>query len=386
MKHVFLFLCAGCMMFAAGCVDFPTSYSVIETDKPRLLDFIYEPAEAAPGDTVHVTALFAGKAVSAADLEWSMSRKIIMNEYGSRTALDTVPLDVIYDDRTFTDSTNCFSFSFIIPPETLKESPAIPDRWTDLLPDYYRSAIPSAVPSSKSAILAFLDEASVLQGTQQPENDAAMAPFIPMVLQLFSAPIYIFCDVKNSHLIRSTYIVRYNRRFATMPELDIPVNNNPSIDSMFLYTVDKGDLALFDPHTDTHSFTRTVLRTDTVNTLTIDRDKSYFIGIYNSCIDSTMSIDAAMGEGSWLTETVYSHWYVHYRDNEKKRVGQSKLMTVEDGVMYDHLVVSKFYPSLDDAITEAVLWVELDDGFLNEMNRPTGSTLGELRLSFSYCK
>ena len=35
-----------------GCAEFPTAYSRIEPEKVRLLDFIYEPAEAAPGDTV----------------------------------------------------------------------------------------------------------------------------------------------------------------------------------------------------------------------------------------------------------------------------------------------------------------------------------------------
>ena len=52
MKTVFTIVAGITLLLLAGCTDFPTKYSVIEDENTRLIDFIYEPAEAAPGDTV----------------------------------------------------------------------------------------------------------------------------------------------------------------------------------------------------------------------------------------------------------------------------------------------------------------------------------------------
>ena len=72
-----------------SCISFPTSYDRIEPDKVRLLDFIYEPAEAAPGDTVSVKAIFSGKKIMPEDLTWKISYTVVTNLYGVNTALDT---------------------------------------------------------------------------------------------------------------------------------------------------------------------------------------------------------------------------------------------------------------------------------------------------------
>ena len=112
-----------------NCAEFPTSYSRIEEDKTRLLDFIYEPAEAAPGDTVILTAVFAGEAISADELTWRISQQLVINEYGARTALDTTDLEYTLRDYSFSENTSTVSFAFVISPDVLKKSPIIPKRW-----------------------------------------------------------------------------------------------------------------------------------------------------------------------------------------------------------------------------------------------------------------
>ena len=119
----------------AGCTVFPTSYERIEHEKTRMLDFIYEPAEAAPGATVLLTAVFAGKEISANELTWKISKQLVMNEYGAETALDTADLSITLRDASFSDNTSTVSFSFVIPDDVLKNSPIIPERWIDRLPE-----------------------------------------------------------------------------------------------------------------------------------------------------------------------------------------------------------------------------------------------------------
>jgi len=374
------------LLCSMGCGTFPTSYAIIEPDKPRLLDFIYEPAEAAPGDTVTLTAVFAGRPVQADELTWQMSGNVIVSEYGAMTVLDTMPLEVQYQDVSFSDSTSCISFTFVVPAEILSTSPYIPERWTDLLPDYYQSALPEALPTSKQQILELLDLASSPEGVAFLQEDTTALQYLPMLLQLMSVPMQIYCGVHNSHPIRSQFVVRYNSRFSDIPGLHVPVNRNPHIDSTVLYCVNKTDLLSFDPDSSNYTFTKTMLYSDSVNALIIDRKKSYFIAIYNNRIDTTLSIDGAMGESKPLTETISSHWYLQYSDSELDKVGNTERIQIENGVMFGKQVLSRFYPSLSDDITSIVCWVEVTDSFLNEMNRPTGSTLGEYRLSFTYSK
>lgn len=374
------------MLSIISCVTFPTSYGIIESNKPRLLDFIYEPAEAAPGDTVIVKAIFAGKKVRAEDLTWRMSGNIITNEYGETTVLDTTALPVSYRDISFSDSTSCVAFTFVVPEDILVNTPYIPENWISLLPDYYQREIGKELPASKRTILSMLELASAPDGAALLPVDSSIAPYLPMLLQLFSLPMQLYCDVQNSHRIRSSFVVRYNRRFSAIGGIQVPLNHNPRIDSAVVYQVNKESLASFDPGNCPYTFTRTPLSPATVNALVIDRKKSYFIGIYNNVIDTTLSIDGVMGESKPLTETIGSHWYVHYNDDELDKVGTSERIEIVEGSRFDNQIISSFYPSLSDDITSVLCWVELTDSFLNEMNRPVGSTLGEYRLSFTYVK
>ena len=75
MRSITIFTTLFTALLWLECADFPTSYSRIESNKVRLLDFIYEPAEASPGDTVLLKAVFAGKPVTAEQLTWEMSSK-----------------------------------------------------------------------------------------------------------------------------------------------------------------------------------------------------------------------------------------------------------------------------------------------------------------------
>jgi len=61
MKHVLsTAIITAAIFLTAGCEQFSTTYQRIDASEFRLLDFIYEPADIAPGDTLTLTAVFAG--------------------------------------------------------------------------------------------------------------------------------------------------------------------------------------------------------------------------------------------------------------------------------------------------------------------------------------
>jgi len=86
-----LVLIALCVILHISCVDpFSTRYERIDADRVRPIALVFEPAEAAPGDTVTMNVWFAGEPVT--DLNWTASFDYIFNQFGIDTALDTFSL------------------------------------------------------------------------------------------------------------------------------------------------------------------------------------------------------------------------------------------------------------------------------------------------------
>ena len=387
MKYLFLLVPAIIALLGAGCADFPTSYDRIEPDKPRLLDFIYEPAEAAPGDTVLLKAVFAGRKVTAEDLIWEASYNVSINEYGEQTQSDTVALELTPVDCSFSDQTSCIALRFVIPENIIENSDAVPDNWTKRIPDYYRDAIPATYGSlSKHDILQQLDQAATALSATPEAADEDFLSSLPLLLQYFTAPMQLFCTIRGGHPIQSTYSVRYNARFASLPQSGstIPVNRNPVVDSIRIYTVEENPLSSFNPATCTSPFTFTTITGDTA-TIRVKRDCTYFFGVFTGNIDSTISIDAALGNGTPLPEQHLLQWYREFDQRELDEVAPEDLLQISGNQLFgndEHL--AQLFPSLDEAITGTTVWVQILDQFINELFRPQGSTLKELRLRFVY--
>jgi hypothetical protein len=385
MNHLLFFCLSALVILGIGCAEFPTSYNRIEPEKPRLLDFIYEPAEAAPGDTVLLTAVFAGKPVSASDLSWEASWDIMTNEYGYTVATDTVPLATTPVDGHFSDNTSTVSFTFIVPDDIIEKSNAVPDNWTEAIPEYYREAIPRELRQfSRADLLRFITMAAA------SSNSAANSllneetkQLLPILLQCFTVPVQLHCSVKGGHRIVSDYSVRYNSRFSTLPQAGIPVNRNPAVDSIRVYAVKKNPLTFFDPATCSYPFSWITVTGDTT-VLNIDKNNSYFIGVFTGNLDTTLSIDAALGNGEPLPEQHYIQWYEEFDQKELDEVAPSDLLQISGDDVTDGQHIAHLYPSLDHAITGCIVWCEVWDQFMNELYRPHGSTLREMVLRFEY--
>jgi hypothetical protein len=86
---IILFITSAVLLGALGCTNmFSTSYERVDPDMTRLIDFIYEPADAAPGDTVTLTAIFAGRKIPLENITWRVSFNTVVDPYGTTKAFD----------------------------------------------------------------------------------------------------------------------------------------------------------------------------------------------------------------------------------------------------------------------------------------------------------
>jgi hypothetical protein len=286
----------------------------------------------------------------------------------------------------------------------------IPDNWLSALPAQVRTKLPAGADGmTKEQVLTMLDRASarvpawsaLLKGeSADAAHDSLMRtdslyvaykqglePLLPMLLQLMTAEIRLFADLKvdDRHRIRSSYSVRYNSRFAAMPEAGVYANHNPRIDSIVVYTVHAEGLQYFDPAEGKYAYTATRIDSgddESVPTIRIDKGKSYFLGGFTSRVEKAVTMDSAIGGGGPLEEQHLALWYFQVEGTAVEEVARSDYMNI---VNMGSLIAT-IYPSRDNRVRSATIWLEVRDHMLNELFRPVGSTLAEVRLAFEYTR
>ena len=140
----------------------------------------------------------------------------------------------------FSEKTSTVAFDFVIPDDLIHKSPIVPEKWYTVLPEYYQKKIPPEIRKlSKNELLSILENNVVAEPLSSPFFDESTIAMLPALLQCLTVPVRIYCKIEHGHTIMSTYCVRYNSRFSSLPQLNVPVNRNPVIDSVGLYTVDK---------------------------------------------------------------------------------------------------------------------------------------------------
>lgn len=369
-----------------SCISFPTSYDRIEPDKVRLLDFVYEPAEAVPGDTVSVKAIFSGRKIMPTDLTWKISYTVVTNLYGVNTALDTHLLEQNAQLCSFSDSTTCISFDMVIPDDILQKNPTIPENWQSELPDEFVNSIPEPFRSmDKKTILDSIHSlANLVNETDEnllqliTGNDNTLSTVLPHLLQALSVQIRLYAQIKGAHTIQSNYIVRYNNRFSKLSQTGIYSNINPVIDSIGVYKVKGKNLFSYNPEKNKHNFFRLYETHETVDdapAIPIEKGYSYFLAAFTSQKDKEMTI-----EGNIMEEQHWTQWYYQLDATETEGVSVDDYMDI--GGMGDS--VSQLIVPADKRIKSFVLWLKVTDRLLNVINRPQGSTVKEFKGRFEY--
>lgn len=374
-----------------SCVKFSTQYQRIEEDRARLIDFVYEPAEAAPGDTVTLTAIFAGKELKPQDVDWQVSFKVVRTIYGADTAFDQHPIDGVVEQSFFSDQTSCMTVRFALPTDLIAQSPAIAEQWLSGVPESFRASVPAPFADlSKEELANQLNTLALLVAQSDPltlarvvDSMPGLLADLPMIMQLFTVPIRIFANIKGDHTIRSDYSVSYNRRFASLPGAQVYENHNPVIDSVVIYKVKGSNLMEFDPNRTNMEHFRlfgTGDGVDSVTSVPVDIGFSYFIVASTKGRDTAVTLDDIVNAEIPQEEDFQAFWYFQMAPEQVEEFSNDDLMNIAGSNDSTGVVI----PPLKGQIKNFTVWLQVTDSKLNILNRSQGSAVKEVRGIFSY--
>lgn len=371
-----------------SCTDFMSQYERIEDSRIRLIDFVYEPAEAAPGDTVLCKTFFAGKEIDVDDIEWRVSYKLSMNAFGFDSAFDEQPLPTITAScSTVNAATQCFSMRFVIPKNCIAESPLVQDDWMSLLPQELQDMLPEEFKAfDKKTILAVVDSLAEVAASADADGRAALAAMLPesfraqlpLLVQLLTAKIRLYAYVKNSHRIRSDYSVNYNRTFAMLPGLPLYENRNPKIDSIGLYRVKGIGIGDYDKNADTTEYFPLTADGDTGIEIKVKEGYTYFIEAFVSNRDSVVTLGDMLNGEPVSVEDLSSEWLFQMDENEMENVKANDRMNIAP--LGD--LNGFFYPPRSRKIKHFTIWVQVTDSKVNVLHRSQGSMVRAIQGRF----
>jgi hypothetical protein len=385
-----LLLVMGVLLIHCG---FSSSFEQIEENRVRTIDFTYRncadttTCEASPGDSMEITALFAGEKVT--DISLSVSFNVQLSIYGIYSAFDSLPLDYTVIKSTLqspgTDA-DTFTFRFKIPDSLLVISSFLPENnWADALPGPVRSQLPTSFTSlKKSQVLAKLDSLSNISAPPNSNFGVSFTSFLPFaetILQMFTAPVELRAKVNKKYDIVSYCPVRYNRKLHHIDN-NITCNYNPHITRMGIYRVYQNNLTYFDPskHTQRHD---TIVLYDRENTidnkeyvLHIEKDESYFLFAQSDTTQQVYSFS-----GAQVKETYYFEWFYQQNfsgDDSISTDEQMALLSNADGP------IIPLHPAATRSIDHSSIWVQVRDDAKGPRLYPTGSSVFRTNLYFTY--
>jgi hypothetical protein len=349
----------------SGCEQFSTSYERIDDSEFRMLKYIWDPADAAPGDTVTLTAVFAGKEADLKnDLHWWVSFDVIRDLYGTTTVVKSVPLDSVATSRlvAFSPHTRAIEFKIPVPPDIVKNSPSIPDAWAEMIPAGLKEMIPPALEVLTKTQIVDIIEQYAAGVNSIDENDKAT--IIP-ILQYFTVPIRVSTNHnigKYPHTITSTQYIRYNNKFKAA---GIPVNTSPKADSIVVYKVKGGDVSNIDNKSGL--VYETIRLDDSGNSeIVVQSGYSYFLDAITSNIDTTTTMF-----GNRMPEKHEIFRQFQLDKEETAGIHSSKFMSINNNS-------GKITFPTDRRITKFVFWLTVYDDVMNERLRPEGGALFEV--------
>jgi hypothetical protein len=372
---------AAAVFIISGCEQFSTSYQRIDDTEFRLLKILWSPTDAAPGDTVTVTAVFAGKRLDLrSDLEWFIHFNMIRSLTGSETVVDTARLDTVAlscYDTAFSPNTQAVAFKIPIPKGIVRNSASIPERWTDMLPPELRGAIPPQLSNvTKSQMVNLLESPEDMGNMIKliSSGDSARAQvLLAQTLQFFTVPIRISAKLHEPgrlpHTMISNHTIRYNNRFE---KYGAPINYAPTALDVLIYKA-KGDVNNID--------NKAGLQLDSIvidnsgnSVIEVEKGYSYFLDVHTWHNDSTITMF-----GNKIYETLDIYRQFQLDKEETAGVHHSKFMDIAN---YNGKVT---FPT-DKRITKFVFWMTMTDtdNMTNERLRPVGATLVEVSGRFVY--
>lgn len=376
MKRVLFMTVMVAIILFFGCDGFSTSYERIDDREFRLLDFIYDPVEIAPGDSFMLIAVFAGKDMIAnnIDIDWQISFDVSTNIFGETAVVDSIPIDSVADrvNSFFSANTQTVAFRIKIPNDIIRASSAIPHNWVNMLPSSIRGMVPREYADlTKDEVVDIIDSlADNWNGNVDIEGGEEV---LRTLLQFFTVPIRISARLidpgskfERGHTIISTHSVRYNRRFLPVTT----INTNPIIDDVVVYKV-RGDIDNFDDKSG-RDYETILLDNSGTDSIIIENGFSYFLDARSENRDVMWSFD-----GNLITERhrIFRHFQLGGENFHE--VDHTKYLTIDNST-------GKIGVPDDRRITEFTFWTTVTDEILNVRLHPQGSALAEVSGRFVY--
>jgi len=354
-----------------GCEQFSTSYERIDNNEFRMLKYIWDPADAAPGDTITLTAVFAGKRVNNLDsyMTWWVSFNVMQDLLGTTTVVDSQRLENISKGQIvhFSDNTQAIQFKIPVPSDIVKNNKSIPENWLDALP----MQMGDDVPLTKTNVIDLINF-SAANADNLTESMVTELKLIP-ILQYFTVPMRVSTKIQESgklpHTIVSTQYIRYNSCFKDNSGRQIsgiPLNRIPDSSTaiVIVYKVEGDNVFSFDKKSG-FKYESTILEKNGSSVIEVKDGYTYFLDAITSPIDTTVTMD-----GKRILETHRIYRQFQLDSSETKGIHYSKFMDIEN-------LTGKITMPTDKSITTVTFWLTITDEASNERMRPHGGTLVE---------
>ena len=336
------------ILLVCGCTNFLSKFENIQANKTRPIAVVVEPAEAAPGDTVHVRYFGYSPDSLSMSIIWTAALDYAQDIYGNVA----VESHVVSLDSMMLPGSKPDDFYFIVPDSVLLYST-------------YLKKMELAVWNTPKWTIGYAD--SLLKNVV--ESNVVLPDDIKLYADMTGTKIELKAHV-NAEIqvdIYRTLTVRYTRRLNSSNE-----NKNPSVRFIGLCTVDRSNIPSFDsvskyPHSIQYLYypAHSELISDT---LVIDTGKSYFV-FADDCVDGTDSLMQqytylSLIDGSSITsrETYKYQWF--YKD-----------IDYNSSIVYDSLIefqessnsgnAKTFLPPVDTAMHRFKFYLVMRDNRLD---------------------
>ena len=391
------------ILLSMGCSNFYEVFERVEPNYLKTIDFVYRNAsdtaltEAMPGDTVLLYAYFAGTKITS--FNWDVSFDVYIDNYGKDTAYNRQPLSydvVALDTSTITSNTHCEAIKFVIPNDIMYHSPSVDDATLEQL-GMSREQVLSMVNMLMSVDTSEWDSNPIITEILDRVGDQ-----LYLVMQVFTVPVRIYAEVNGKFKIKSDMMVRYNRYFKSVENINVNRNTKVNFIGIHKFKTDPGPNAnISSMGSDDTTFVLFINDTSDVkyfgtnpifkNEIAIDSGFFYYISVDSGVIGlsdqrdtGTAAIfDTTIGAMTPKTspELFYSQWFFQLDSLEMAKVSDSQKWPLITNSTYSF---DRFYMATDINITEAVIWAQTYDYFFGERLREKGSSIRETKVYFEY--
>ena len=217
-------LCIVMMVFWVSCTNSLPKFADIQADKTRPIAIVIDPAEAAPGDTVHVQYIGFSPDSAALSMHWTVALDFALGNYGG-VAVDG---HIVNLDSMMLPGGTPSDFYFVVPDSTLLYSS-------------YLKGLANAPWDSLHLSISQADsilKLAVKAGVSLPPSLANIADMIGTNIKL-----NVHINAEYSLDVYKYMTIRYTR---DLKSDSANVNRNPNLHWLAVYDVAKGKVNSFD--------------------------------------------------------------------------------------------------------------------------------------------